>query len=411
MVAEILAIGTELLLGDIANTNAQFLSRELAKMGIPVYGHAVVGDNPKRMRAAFAHAFEKADLVIATGGLGPTQDDITKDIAAEYLNVPLTLHEETWARIQNRFAGMRMTLSENNKRQAVLPEGCTVLPNDHGSAAGVLMEQDGKTLILLPGPPNELEPMFLHHAVPFLRKKTGLVFISRMIKTTGIGESLMATKLKDIIEAQSNPTVAPYARLSEAWLRLTASAVDETGAKALIEPVANEVYKRLGRHIYGENDDTLASVVLGLLLARNLTLACAESCTGGLLTSALVDVPGSSGVLKEGLVTYSNDAKKRLLGVSEEVLAAHGAVSALTAAAMAQGAAKASGTQIGLSTTGVAGPGGGTEEKPVGLVYIGLYVEGAGTETRELCLTGERNTIRRRTVVSALDFLRLKFVP
>jgi nicotinamide-nucleotide amidase len=405
MTAEILAIGTELLLGDIANTNAQFLSKELAKMGIPVYGHSVVGDNPARMKAAFAHAFGKSDLVIATGGLGPTQDDITKEISADYFNRPLVLHEETWERIQARFKRMRAALSENNKRQAFLPYGCEALPNDHGSAAGVYLEQDGKTLVLLPGPPNELEPMFLCYAVPFLRKKTNGVFISRIIKTTGIGESMMETRLKDLISAQTNPTIAPYAHMSEAWLRLTASAADEEAAHTLIAPVADEIYKRLGDHIYGEGDDTPASVVISMLRGKGLTVACAESCTGGLLASAFVEVPGVSDVLLEGLVTYSNAAKVRLLKVDESILSAYGAVSAETAAAMAEGAARVSGAGVVLSVTGIAGPGGGTEEKPVGLVYIGLYI-GGNIKTKALHLAGSRNTIRKRTVVNALDYLR-----
>jgi nicotinamide-nucleotide amidase len=407
MVAEILAVGTELLLGDIANTNAQFLSRELAKLGIPVYGHTVVGDNPARMHAAFAHSFDKANLVIACGGLGPTQDDITKDIASEYFNRPLTLHEATWARIQARFNRMRMSLSENNKRQAMLPEGCDVLPNDHGSAAGVYLEQDNRLLILLPGPPNEMEPMFLNYAVSYLRKKTNTVFLSRTIKTTGIGESMMETRLKDMIAAQTNPTIAPYAKTGEAWLRLTASAPDEARARLLIAPAAEEIYRRLGLYIYGEDDDTLASVVVQLLIQKKFTLACAESCTGGMLVSELIGVPGVSEILLEGTVPYSNQAKTRLLHVSNDTLNTYGAVSAETAAAMARGGAEASGAAIGLSTTGIAGPDGGTADKPVGLVYIGLYIEGRGVQTKELRLTGERNTIRRRTVISALDFLRI----
>lgn len=406
MIAEILAVGTELLLGDIANTNAQFLSRELAKLGVNVYGHSVVGDNPARLMAAYRHAFEKAELVIATGGLGPTEDDITKETAADFFGVPLELHEESWAAIQKHFEGR--TLPSNNRKQAMLPKGCTVFANHNGTAPGVCMERDGKLLILLPGPPNELEPMFLTHAVPFLRQKSGGVFLSRTLKITGVGESLAEELLKDILETQTNPTAALYAKVSEVWLRLTAAAPDEERARALIAPTAEAVYAKLGNHVYGEDDDTLPGVVAEKLRAKGLTLVTAESCTGGMLASTLVGVPGVSAVFREGLVTYANEAKINRLGVSEAILREHGAVSPQTAAAMAEGAAKTSGAAVGLSTTGIAGPdgAGGVSSKPVGLVYIGLYIEGRGVSVQELRLAGNREKIRRRAVVSALDYLR-----
>lgn len=406
MIAEILAVGTELLLGDIVNTNAQFLSVELAKLGINVYGHTVVGDNRARLTAAYESAFRKAELVIATGGLGPTEDDITKEVAAEYFQWPLVLHEASWAAIQSHFQGGRNPMPLNNRKQALLPEGCTVFPNGNGTAPGVCMEKDGRILILLPGPPDELEPMFLEQVVPFLRTRSEAVFLSKTLKITGVGESRVEEMLRDIIDAQSNPTIAPYAKVSEVWLRITASAKDETHALALINPVAELIYRRLGAHIYGEDDETLEGAVVKRLLKLNQTLACAESCTGGMLTSALVGVPGVSDTLVEGIVTYSNISKIKRLGVPEAVILTHGAVSAETAAAMAEGAARTAGATVGLSTTGIAGPGGGTADKPVGLVYLGLYVEGKGTMTRELRLTGNRSKIRRRAVVSALDFLR-----
>jgi nicotinamide-nucleotide amidase len=297
-------------------------------------------------------------------------------------------------------------LSDNNKKQAMMPEGCQVLPNDNGSAAGVFLEQDGRVLILLPGPPEEMQPMFVRYAADLLRAKTDGVFVSRTLKITGIGESLLVTRLKALIDAQTNPTIAPYAELGEARLRLTASAKDAQQAQSLIAPVASAVYNQLGTLVYGEDDDTLASVVLELLKQKQLTLACAESCTGGLLTAALVDVPGSSEVLAEGIIAYSNPSKINRLRVPEAVLQAYGAVSGQTAEAMAQGAAQTGGARVGLSTTGIAGPGGGTAEKPVGLVYLGLYIEGQGTQACELRLHGSRNDIRRRAVVRALDFLR-----
>jgi nicotinamide-nucleotide amidase len=248
--------------------------------------------------------------------------------------------------------------------------------------------------------------MFLQYALPFLREKTKGVFISRTIKTTGIGESMMAAKLAALIESQTNPSIAPYAHLGEAWLRLTASAENEKQANALIAPVADEIYKVLGEFIYGENEDSLPSVILNILREKKLTLASAESCTGGLLASAFIDIPGSSDVFTQGLITYSNEAKTSRLNVSESLLKTYGAVSPQVAAAMAEGAAKTSGADIGISTTGIAGPGGGTIEKPVGLVYVGLYIKGKGTETKELRIIAERNIVRRRGDIAAMDFIR-----
>ena len=404
MIAEVLGVGTELLLGDIANTNAQFLSRELAGLGITVYGHTAVGDNPTRLRAALEYAFGKADMVVACGGLGPTQDDITKEVAAAFFGKEMVLDEPSWKAIKNRFTGRDMP--ENVIRNAMVPEGCTILPNNHGSAPGVCLEKDGKLLILLPGPPHELEPMFMDYAVPFLRKKTNLAFVSRTIKIVGVGESRVETVLRDLIDAQTNPTIAPYAKLSEVALRITAAAPDEAAGQKLIAPVAAQIYERLGEHIYGEGDTSMAETVLGMLEDRGHTLAIAESCTGGLLTSAFVDMPGCSNVLLEGVVAYSNKAKTAKLGVAESLLVNYGAVSPQTAAAMAEGIARTSGASVGISTTGIAGPGGGTADKPIGLVYIGLHTTEKGTTTKELRLIGDRNEIRARAVINALDILR-----
>jgi len=406
MIAEILGVGTELLLGDIANTNAQFLSKALAALGITVYGHTAVGDNPVRLHAALEHAFGKADMVVACGGLGPTQDDITKEVSAAYFGKKMIVDEPSWQAIQHRFAGR--DLPENVIRNAQVPEDSILLPNHHGSAPGVCLEQNGKLLILLPGPPHELEPMFMKYAVPFLRKKTDLIFVSRTLKIVGVGESRVETVLRDLIDAQTNPTIAPYANLTEMALRITAAASKETTAHKLIDPVAKEIYNRLGRHIYGEDNECLAQVILTALKRQGQTLAIAESCTGGLLTSAFVDIPGSSIVLLEGAITYSNKAKIARLGVPEEMLAVYGAVSPQTAAAMAEGIARTSGADIGISTTGIAGPDGGTEDKPIGLVYVGLHIKGKGTKTKELRLIGDRNEIRARAVASALDILRLE---
>jgi len=402
MIAEIMSIGTELLLGDIANTNTQFLSKALAELGITVYGHTTVGDNPARLRAAFEYAFSKADMVVACGGLGPTLDDITKEIAADYFDREMVVDKPSWEAIKKRFEGRN--LPDNVIRNATVPKGSLLLQNHKGSAPGVCIEQNGKTLILLPGPPHELEPMFMTYAVPFLRQKTNKVFISRVIKIIGIGESNVESILQDIISSQTNPTIAPYAKLTEVALRITASGANETIAHNSIIPIKDEIYKRLNQYIYGEDDDCLAQILINKL--RGQTLSVAESCTGGLLTSAFVDIPGSSNVLKEGLITYSNESKVSRLGVSKELLVKHGAVSSQVAAAMAKGIAHASKSTIAISTTGIAGPTGGTTKKPVGLVYIGLYINGE-TITKKLQLIGDRNEIRARAVVAAMDFLRL----
>ena len=415
MTAEILAVGTELLLGNIVNTNARFLSRELAGLGIPVYGHTVVGDNAARLRAALTYAFTKADIVIATGGLGPTQDDITKEVAAALFGVALELHKPSWAAIQRRYIGR--DLPDNVRRNAMVPAGCRVLQNDHGSAPGIILKGrvnlsacDGtgvdKLLMLLPGPPHELEPMFITYAVPFLRTKMEQIFVSRTLRVTKLGEARMENLLRDMIDAQTNPTLAPYAKLAECELRITAAAESEAAAHALIAPVVREVYARLGDNIYGEDEDSLASVVLDQLRKRGLTIACAESCTGGLLTAALVGVPGCSAVLNEAMITYSNDAKVARLGVNPALLAAHGAVSAPVAAAMAEGAARYTGADVGIAITGVAGPDGGTKDKPVGTVHVGLYIAEQRTVTQHLLLSGDRSEVRTRAVVEALDMLR-----
>ena len=404
MIAEILTVGTEILLGNIVNSNAAFLSRELARHGVGVYTHTSVGDNHARLAAAFERAFEKADIIITTGGLGPTQDDITKGVAAEYFGLEMEMHEESLRRVYARFE--KREVPENVERNAIVPKGAKILPNDNGSAPGICIETGGKILIMLPGPPHEMQPMFTNYAADILRRKTNRVFASRTLKIIGLGETAVESQLRDLIDAQTNPTIAPYAKVGEVHVRITASAEDEAGAQGLIAPVAEEIYNRLNPRVYGEDEIALAEVVINLLKNHGYSLAVAESCTGGLISSSLVDVSGCSAVLREGFVTYSNEAKTARLSVSENLLETHGAVSPEVAAAMAEGAAKASGATIGLSITGIAGPDGGTPEKPVGLVYIGLFIQGKETQTAEHRLTGNRNVVRTRSAILALDFLR-----
>ncbi|MCL2285751.1 MAG: competence/damage-inducible protein A [Firmicutes bacterium] len=407
MVAEILSVGTELLLGNIVNTNAAFLSQELAGLGVSVFRQTTVGDNHKRLFNALGNAFSNADVVIISGGLGPTLDDITKEVAAEYFGRKLILHEESLERIKIRFAARGREMPTNSNRNAIIPENSLILPNDNGSAPGVVVEGNGKTLILLPGPPHEMIPMFTNYVAPFLQQKSGRVFVSRTLKIIGIGESQVESMLMDLITAQTNPTIAPYAKVSDCHVRLTASAECEKDAEKLIAPIAAEIHRRLNPHIYSDNDLTLPEIVVSLLETQNHTLAVAESCTGGLIMSELVSVAGCSSVFMEGLCAYSNKAKITRLGVPANLLQNHGAVSAEVAAAMAERAAKVADTSVGLSTTGIAGPDGGSAEKPVGLVYIGLCINDK-VESEKFNITGSRNEVRVRAANLAMDMLRRK---
>lgn len=408
MKAEILAVGTELLLGDILNTNAQYLAKELAALGIEVYYQTVVGDNPKRLEETLYHAFSRADLVITTGGLGPTEDDLTKETAAKYFGEPLILDEKALAQIQVFFDRIGKTMTENNKKQAFVPaNNGVVMYNANGTAPGIIIEKDEKIIIMLPGPPKEVMPMFENQAKPYLAKNQECTFISRILRVASVGESAMEEMVKDLIDAQTNPTIAPYAKDGEALLRITAKAKDEEEADRLIEPVAAALKERLGKSVYAEGETNMETEVAKLLLAQKRTIAVAESCTGGEISSQLVRYPGISEVFMEGCVTYTNEAKMKRLGVSAQTLEKFGAVSEETAKEMAEGIARTSGASIGIATTGVAGPDGGTEEKPVGLVYIGIYNNGAA-EAREFHFVGNRNKIRERATFQALDWLRRK---
>jgi nicotinamide-nucleotide amidase len=404
-----LAGGTEPLLGDILNPHAQFLSKELAKLGINVYFQTVVGDNADRIVNALDMAFRRADLVIATGGLGPTGDDMTKEMAARFFGREMNLNEAVWEGIQRFFRENNLTMSPTNQKQAEFPQGSQILENGNGTAPGCFIEHNGKMLFLLPGPPAEAEPMYVNAVAPILSAKSDSMFISKTLKICGLGESAAEERIADLIQNQSNPTIAPYAKTAEVWFRITAQAPNETEAARLIQPTVDEIKKRLGADIYGADDDSLESVVVHLLQEKKLTIACAESCTGGALTARLVNCPGVSAVLLEGAVTYGNAAKINRLGVKTQTLENYGAVSAQTAVEMAAGIAKTAGADVGVATTGIAGPDGGTPEKPVGLVYLGLYWQG-NTWTRELHLPGDRQKIRDRTVVNALDMIRRRLL-
>ena len=380
----------------------------MAELGIDVFYQTVVGDNPDRMKTAMNIAFERADIIITTGGLGPTGDDLTKEIGAEYFGRKLILDEKALDRIKKFFDKMKRPMTDNNVKQAMVPVNSTVMYNENGTAPGIIIEDNNKILIMMPGPPKEMKPMFSKQVKPYLASKQNHTLISRTLRIAGVGESAMESRVRDMIDRQSNPTIAPYAKDTESILRITASAKTTEEAEKIIEPIAEEIYRRFGDSVYAEGETSIQETVAKILIDKKVTIAVAESCTGGLVAAKLIEYPGISEVLLEGAVTYSNEAKKRRLGVKDETLSAYGAVSAETAAEMAKGIAMTSGADIGVSTTGVAGPGP-SEGKPEGLVYVGVYI-GGKSYVKELHLAGKRNVIRERAAYSALDFLRRKLI-
>lgn len=404
--AELIAIGTELLLGNIANTDAQMISQGLSELGINVYYHTVVGDNPDRVRQAVEIARSRADIIITTGGLGPTCDDLTKVALAEAFGKKLIYHEPSAQRIRERFAAMERPVTENNYQQAMVPEGCNVLDNDWGTAPGVAFEADGTHVILLPGPPRECEMMFRHRAVPYLKALSDGVIVSRTVKTFGIGESAAEALLRDLMNALHNPTLAPYAKPTGTELRITAHAATEEEACALIAPVEAQVKEILGDHVIGVNVNSIQEVCLNLLKEKGLTLGTAESCTGGLIAKLITDLPGASAVLKGGVVSYTNEVKAGVLGVPQALLDQYGAVSPQVAEAMARGAKKVLGCDIALSATGVAGPDPDDRGNPVGLVYLGLACGEDCIVQEYHAGKGDRSRIRRLTAGTALDMVR-----
>lgn len=409
MKAEILAVGTEILLGDIINTDAQYVSKRLADLGIEVFFQGVVGDNPGRLKKALELAFTRADLVITTGGLGPTKDDLTKETVFEFLNKKAVIHKESLDRIEGYFNKSRRYMPESNKKQAYFPEDAIIMTNNNGTAPGCILEHKNKIVAVFPGPPKELVPMFEESFVPYIKKYTSGVLYSKVLRVIGLGESRAVEMIQDILDNQTNPTVAPYAKDGEVTFRITAKANKEEEAKKIIEPLEKLLRDRLGINVYGEGNTTIEDEVAKILIKNNLTISTAESCTGGLLSGKLINYPGISSVFLEGAVTYSNEAKIKRLGVRKETLDVYDAVSAETAAEMAEGIAKEAGTNIGLSTTGIAGPGGGTEKRPVGLVYLGLYINGK-VKTKELNLNGNRQKIREAAVIKSLDWLRRELI-
>ena len=399
-IVELLAVGTELLLGNTANTDAQMLSQELSALGLNVYYHSVVGDNPERLRRAVELAMSRADVLITTGGLGPTCDDLTKRVVAEAFGKKLVYHSECARAIRDYFAVSGRVMTDNNLQQAWLPEGCTILENRWGTAPGCAFQSGENYVVMLPGPPRECLPMFREEAAPWLARLSEGVIRSRTLRVFGWGESQVESLLRERMDGLTNPTLAPYAKEGEMELRVTAKAVDERTAEALITPVEQEVRAVLGGLIYGTGEDILEKVVLEGLRAQGLTLGTAESCTGGLLAKRLTDLPGASAVFRGGVVSYTNEVKANVLGVAQTLLDEQGAVCADVARAMAQGARRVLGCDVAVATTGVAGPDSDERGNPVGLVYVAMAAPD-GCWVRELHLGGARERRDRVRTLAA----------
>ena len=405
-VCELISVGTEILLGDILNTDAQFLSIELARLGISVIHQSTVGDNRERLLAQLKEAADRSDIIILSGGLGPTPDDLTKEVCCEFFGKKMFLHEPTVEKIKTYFSTKGMEMAQNNLKQAMLPKDCVIFPNDNGTAPGMAIEKDGVHILVLPGPPRELKPMFRNCAVPYLMQFSDRIIVSHNIRTFGIGESSMAEMVNDLFDAE-NPTVAPYAKDGEALLRVTAMARTKEEAENLCKPVINEIKSRLDGFVYGVDYSCIEEAVIEKLKEKHMKVATAESCTGGLIAKRITDVPGASEVFDCGIISYANEIKHRVLGVSEDDLNKYGAVSEPVARQMAQGALKVSGADIAVSVTGIAGPDSDSTNKPVGLVYIGL-ADRDNVWVRELRTSRKDRSYNRYVSASnALNMIRL----
>lgn len=406
MIVELVSVGTEILLGNIVNTNAQYLAEKCALLGLSLYYQVAVGDNRERLKQTVNTALNRSDVVILTGGLGPTEDDLTKEVCAEVMEAPLVEDAQTRKRIEQYFKNsIYKEIPDNNWKQALVPQGAMVLENDNGTAPGLILEKDGKTVVLLPGPPGELKPLFEEKVFPYLQKNQPEVIRSQMVKICGQGESQVENKLLDLIDNQSNPTIATYAKTAEVHLRITAKAADEVIAESLLKPVVKEIKKRFGDDVYStKEEESLEMAVVRLLKKNSLTVTTAESCTGGLIAGRLVNVSGASEVFREGVITYSNKAKRKLLNVSKSTLKRYGAVSKQTAKEMATGGVFATDADTCIAVTGIAGPDA-DGEKPVGLVYIACYMKDK-VRVEEYHFKGNRAKIREQSVIKALDLLR-----
>lgn len=405
---EIVTIGTEILLGQLVDTNAAFVARQLADAGIDVFAKHSVGDNADRLAVMLAGALERADGVITTGGLGPTVDDLTKDAVSRAVGRPLVLHEPSLRAIEDRFRAMGRTMSDNNARQAMLPEGGVVLENPHGTAPGfVALRADGKFVASMPGVPREMKPMLTERLIPWLTARYDVrsAIYTRTLHTVGIPESELDRRIEDLFRTLENPKLALLAHGGRVDVKIMAKAADAAEAEAMMVPLAAELRKRIGSGYFGDDATSLEGAIVAELVRRGLTIATAESCTGGAVADALVGVPGASRTFRGAIVAYANDVKTSLLGVPEATLATVGAVSEETALAMARGARQRLGTDVALSTTGIAGPDGGTPEKPVGLVWFGYAGPDGGAQAVKATFPGNRADIRTRAATAALSLI------
>jgi nicotinamide-nucleotide amidase len=410
MNAEIIAVGSELLLGQIVNSNARFISQQLAGLGINVFFHTVVGDNPERLRSVIEIAEKRSNLIIFTGGLGPTKDDLTKETIARHIGKILVMDQDALESIELYFNKGNRVMTENNKKQALVLEGSTILPNHHGMAPGMVVENGNCIYMLLPGPPKEMEPMFSKFGTAALSKqvKTDEKIVSRVLRFFGIGEAALETEIVDIIEQQSNPTVAPLAADGECTLRLTAKHKDLLTANLMLDEIEGKINARVGQFLYGYNHTSLMAELMKVLKERQLTISAAESLTGGLFQQELTSIPGASSVVKGGIVCYTNEVKSEVLKVKRETLETYGAVSAECAKELAENVAAFVSADIGISFTGVAGPDE-LEGKPAGTVYIGITIKGKQTVVEKLMLGGTREANRTRSVKYGCYYL-LKYL-
>ena len=407
--AEIVTIGTEMLLGDLVDTNTAWISQRLAELGVGIYRHTTVGDNPERIVDALREASSRSALVVTTGGLGPTSDDLTNACLSTLTGREMVEYQDAREHVDEMFTRFGRRPTANNYKQALFPRGTKLIPNPVGTAMGALVEWEGTLFATLPGVPTEMKSMFGETLEPLIRARSQGSIVSKTLHFAGIGESALAEKVQEFLDA-TDPTVAPLAGQGRVRLRITTRAATEEDAREKISPVEKEIVARLADYYFGEGNETLEGTVARLLSKRGATLALAESCTGGLLAKRLTDMPGSSKYFAEGLVTYSNESKERLLGVPHGLILKHGAVSEPVAREMAEGARRGSGADYGLSVTGIAGPDGGTEEKPVGLVFIGIS-DSQDTYAEKLDLTAwarSRDSIRERSTNRAFDLLRLR---
>jgi nicotinamide-nucleotide amidase len=410
MNAEVIAVGSELLLGQISNTNAQYISKVLSSIGINVYYHTAVGDNRSRILDVLNIASNRSEIIILTGGLGPTLDDITKETLADFLGLSLEKDEISARAIEYYMKQRGRLVTTGNLKQAMFPQGTLILPNEHGTAPGAIIKKCNKTFVILPGPPFELKPMFEKYCLPHLAEYGEYKIVSKVLKIYGIGESMVEERIKDLLLNQSNPTIAPLAGYGDVTLRLTVKCNRNDEPEDWFNPLESEIRKRLGKFLYGTDDESLESVVAILLKKSKLSLSVAESCTGGLISDLLTNVPGISKSLNESIVVYSNQSKLKRLDVKEETLEQYGAVSEQAAIEMAKGIRQTSGSDIGLAVTGIAGPDGGTEIKPVGLVYIAIAFGNDSVQVQKHQLIGDRRRIKITAANMALNLLRLTII-